>query len=649
MAINLFSSPADNQFISQYVQLPIQDMYNLGQIAQNEYEKTLDEQTNAINQYSQFNSTPEINNIFQKLTYDRLNDIANEASEQGIDALRDPVFRGKIRSTIRQIKGDPRVKSLYTSAQNIAERNKMVQQMMASNPNYNPNEDPYGGLITHWDPTRQGTFTDTAVQPSQSWQQLSVPIDEFLKAGKDNYLKTEGFYDIYGPDEKKYKQLSSGIAKNLMSDPRVQNKFLGSARTFAQGQGLNVDDNTALNIYSKVLSAELGKENASKSDILHHYIQKSLDNEYSNLLTTNRKVNNVLLEQWKEKQENYRARMAHQGSEGGGGPVVYSQEADAITNQAMANTMKTYLKSHNIPVPEISDFQKQYPTVPVRQLQNAYVNYLGQLANSPAGQAAMKGYSEDFIKTHKISPVFVDATDARGGIAAKVNPTYVAHRTDGIVTDQRISGSSTPLVTTKFNKDAGMILFSNQGTQELIPGYGERQYSTTRKHGNTYWNIYQRPSYVKDSSGNKIDPYELLNNKDIMLGDYKQATINGKAYITAKYYIPRTALPKDSYTKTFFTAENPDKSYVPTSGQTPFYKLDSRPFKEISTKTAGVTEKGKLIDDSANKKGYVTGYVAIPAAGGLSLQAANEAMTHANKSTWTENPTMANIATEQQP
>ena len=148
----------------------------------------------------------EINNIFQKLTYDRLNDVANEASEQGIDALRDPIFRGKIRSTIRQIAGDPRVKSLYTSAQNIAERNKMAQQMIASG-QLNPNEDPYGGVISHWDPNKQGTFTDTTISPYQSWQQLSVPIDEFLKAGKDNYLKTEGFYDIYGPDEKKYKQL----------------------------------------------------------------------------------------------------------------------------------------------------------------------------------------------------------------------------------------------------------------------------------------------------------------------------------------------------------------------------------------------------------------------------------------------------------
>ena len=141
----------------------------------------------------------------------------------------------------------------------------------------------------------------------------------------------------------------------------------------------------------------------------------------------------------------------------------------------------------------------------------------------------------------------------------------------------------------------------------------------------------------------------MLDGKEVMLGDYKQATINGKAYITAKYYIRRDQLPKDSYTKTFFTAENPDKSYVPTSGQTPFYKLDSRPFKELSTSSANLTEKGKSVEDPKNKKGYVTGYIAIPAASGLPLQAANEAMTHANKSTWTENPTMANIATEQQP
>lgn len=559
MAVNLFSSPADNQFISQYVQLPIQDMYNLGQIAQTEYEKALGEQTNAVSQYSQFNSTPEINNIFQKLTYDRLNDVANEASEQGIDALRDPVFRGRIRSTIRQIAGDPRVKSLYTSAQNIAERNKMAQQMIASG-QLNPNEDPYGGVISHWDPTRQGTFTDTTINPYQSWQQLSVPIDEFLKTSKDNYLKTDGFYDIYGPDENKYKQLSSGIAKNLMSDPRVQNKFLGSARTFAQGQGLNVDDNTALNIYSKVLSAELGKENASKSDILHHYIQKSLDNEYSNLLTTSRKVNEVKLKQWEEGQENYRAKLAHQQS-GGFNPTMGMMIGAGADSQAMI-------------------------------LKKMYGNDLNS-------------YAQWFTKQNGYSPLF-ETTPGKGLSKSLPDNNFVKTALNGRGVydvngdDARTPINSDPGFAITFRKGMGTI-FSQSGNMAIPHNY-------VKPGSNKIW------TDVK--GGGALNPNDMLDGKKMILKPIGISTdANGTQYVNARYYVNIQDIKKDKRYPRFYN------DFLQTSGS--FKSLTDRHdnsdrdiYASNADKPFHYTKNIKISDDKgkeiAGSDDIMAGYVSIP-------------------------------------
>ena len=180
MAVNLYDSPAQAQFINTYVPIKFDKLYDIADRAQKSLDETNAAQDDFVANYSNLNtlSKPD-KQRWARMVGDIESEIASHADPE---SLKDPMYQAKIKSMIRKFKGNPVVGDMMYTAE--------------AGRNYAKAMDPRWGdygikKITEWDSAASGVFDKT---PMQYIDRDSV-VNPIVADLHPQWIRTKGMYD----------------------------------------------------------------------------------------------------------------------------------------------------------------------------------------------------------------------------------------------------------------------------------------------------------------------------------------------------------------------------------------------------------------------------------------------------------------------
>jgi len=148
MAVNLYDSPAQAQFINTYVPIQFEGLYKVAEKAQ----KNLDEiealQDEVISKYSTINTPSKIDKANYEARYNQIRDWANKKLVSG-ESLKDPVLQSEYKSMVRRFAGDSLIRDIMENAKVLKEYNANSDSRWGDyEKSFSENFDSRNGLFT---------------------------------------------------------------------------------------------------------------------------------------------------------------------------------------------------------------------------------------------------------------------------------------------------------------------------------------------------------------------------------------------------------------------------------------------------------------------------------------------------------------------
>lgn len=192
MAVNRFDQPVQAQYISQYVPIPFEQLYKLGEQYNKQADKNYSDLGTVITKFSDFQS-PSAKDMqtWNKLTIEPAKQLVNEIASNP-DLMKTPEGRAKIQQFINS-RPYGELNALKQSRDNMLKRQALNQQLAISG-KYNPLWHDVD--FTNYDTLSQsGIFNDLSPLAYKSEVDLVKPYVDNLKS---SYLYTKGGYDYSG-------------------------------------------------------------------------------------------------------------------------------------------------------------------------------------------------------------------------------------------------------------------------------------------------------------------------------------------------------------------------------------------------------------------------------------------------------------------
>lgn len=192
MAVNRFDQPVQAQYISQYVPIPFEQLYKLGEQYNKQVDKNYQDLGTAITKFSDFQS-PSAKDMqnWNKLTIEPAKQLVNEIAANP-DLMKTPEGRARIQQFINS-RPYGELSALKQSRDNMLKRQALNQQLAISG-KYNPLWHDVD--FTNYDTLSQsGVFNDLSPLAYKSEVDLVKPYVDNLKS---SYLYTKGGYDYSG-------------------------------------------------------------------------------------------------------------------------------------------------------------------------------------------------------------------------------------------------------------------------------------------------------------------------------------------------------------------------------------------------------------------------------------------------------------------
>lgn len=213
MAVNRFDTPVENQYVSQYVPIPFQELYNIGK----EYNKTVDQSMNdlqtAFTTWNNFKSPSAIDTQnWYDLTLRGAEEIANKLVNNP-DMIKTPEGRLLIQNYINT-RPYGTLRSLEQSRDQMLQRQKNIQELIKDGTFNNAwhNLD-----LTDYNTLENGVFSNVNVTPFKSTAELVKPYIDNIK---DSYIRTQGGFDYYGVTPQKIQSVIGSNINALLTSPQ---------------------------------------------------------------------------------------------------------------------------------------------------------------------------------------------------------------------------------------------------------------------------------------------------------------------------------------------------------------------------------------------------------------------------------------------
>lgn len=213
--MNRFDKPVEGQYVSQYVPIPFEQLYQLGKYYNEEVDKAQQELASSVNKWSEFRSPSAIDT---KQWYDYTIGGAKQIVDDMInnpDLIKTAEGRSRITSFINSRPYD-KLSSLQQSREAMLERQK-ANQTLALNGKYNPLWHDVN--FTDYNTMQGGIFKDTAPLAFKSVNDLTKPYVDDLKS---QFISTKGGYDYFGvTPERALAQVNSNFS-SIYNTPEAQ-------------------------------------------------------------------------------------------------------------------------------------------------------------------------------------------------------------------------------------------------------------------------------------------------------------------------------------------------------------------------------------------------------------------------------------------
>lgn len=251
MAVNRFDQPVQAQYISQYVPIPFEQLYNLGQQYNAQVDKNYQDLGTAITKFSDFQS-PSAKDMqnWNKLTIEPAKQLVNEIAANP-DLMKTPEGRARIQQFINS-RPYGELSALKQSRDNMLKRQALNQQLAISG-KYNPLWHDVD--FTNYDTLSQsGVFNDLSPLAYKSEVDLVKPYVDNLKP---SYLYTKGGYDYSGVSTNTTDEMVKENISAIYNTPEAQMHI----KTLVK-QGYDYD--TAKDLFTKSIY-QAGREFAYKN------------------------------------------------------------------------------------------------------------------------------------------------------------------------------------------------------------------------------------------------------------------------------------------------------------------------------------------------------------------------------------------------
>ena len=305
--MNRFDKPVEGQYVSQYVPIPFEQLYQLGKYYNEEVDKAQQELSASVNKWSEFRSPSAVDT---KQWYDAtiggakqiVNDMINNP-----DLIKTPEGRSRITSYINSRPYDV-LSNLQQSKEAMLSRQKANQELALSG-KYNPLWHDVN--FADYDTTKGGVFRDTAPLAYKSIRDLTEP---FVNDLKDEFIATKGGYDYFGVSpERALAQVNSNWS-SIYNTPEAQKHI-----QTLMNQGLTQDE--AVGTFRNMINSAAVEYSRVNRDA----------NEFA-------KINQEYAQ---------RAALANAGKQGGGGPFYITQAMDATGKALFGQNARSVLAQNN--------------------------------------------------------------------------------------------------------------------------------------------------------------------------------------------------------------------------------------------------------------------------------------------------------------
>ena len=213
MPVNRYDEASIAPYVEQYIPIPFDTLYKLGQVYNTQRDATETAFQTALQQYREFNSPSAVDTQrWYDLTVKPASQLANEVAANP-DILRTPEGRRRIQNFINT-RPYAELSQLEQSRQNMLQRQKNIQELIKDGTYYEP---WHNISMTNYDTLRQGLFNDINVTPYSSTAELVKP---YIDGIKDSYIRTQGGFDYYGVTPEQIQTVIGANMNSLLTSPQ---------------------------------------------------------------------------------------------------------------------------------------------------------------------------------------------------------------------------------------------------------------------------------------------------------------------------------------------------------------------------------------------------------------------------------------------
>ena len=213
MPVNRYDEASIAPYVEQYIPIPFDTLYKLGQVYNTQRDQTETAFQTALQQYRNFNSPSAVDTQrWYDLTVRPASQLASEMASNP-ELLRTPEGRRRIQNFINT-RPYAELSQLEQSRQNMLQRQKNIQELIKDGTYYEP---WHNISMTNYDTLRQGLFNDINVTPYSSTAELVKP---YVDGIKDSYIRTQGGFDYYGVTPEQIQTVIGANMNSLLTSPQ---------------------------------------------------------------------------------------------------------------------------------------------------------------------------------------------------------------------------------------------------------------------------------------------------------------------------------------------------------------------------------------------------------------------------------------------
>ena len=237
--VNRFDQPTQVNYVSQYVPIPFDQLYQLGREYNARVDRAIDQFNTQLNTWSQFKSPSAVDT---QRFYDRTIGAAQPIVEEMVnnpDLLRTAEGRSRIQSFINNRPYDE-LSQLQQNRENMLQRQQLEQQLSIRglwNPLWHSFD--YTNYDTLGDEQNRAmgllSSNDMTLLPYKSTVDLVAPFVDNLKP---SFIGTDGVYNVSGVSEQRTREQVDAHMSEILSTPYAQRHIQVLQNQF----GLSQDD-----------------------------------------------------------------------------------------------------------------------------------------------------------------------------------------------------------------------------------------------------------------------------------------------------------------------------------------------------------------------------------------------------------------------